>query len=137
MNKYSPSNDSLSEIAHCAGFGQDMVNFTRINRKGTQPGRLTQTGQTKWVFYTMYHHAQFWMGELAGVGAGKLIAAQECAGHKAVRAAPLISLFVFCILLISIIVVTVCFVCCSVKLPLFWPTSFVFLFPFSSSPQQG
>jgi len=65
------------------------------------------------------------VGELGG---GKAVAAWECAGHWAVRAALCILLFVLYILLISIIVVTIGFVCCSVKLSLSWPVSFL---PFS------
>ena len=48
-------------------------------------------------------------GELAG---GKSIAARERMGHWAVRVALSISLFVLYILLISITVVTVHFICC-------------------------
>jgi len=55
------------------------------------------------------------VGELAG---GKAVAAQEHAGHWAVRVALYVSLFVLYIFLISIVVVTVPFVYCSVKLPL-------------------
>jgi len=38
--------------------------FTR-SQEGTQPGWLTQTGQTNGVFDTMCHHALFQVGELA------------------------------------------------------------------------
>jgi len=73
--------------------------------------------------------------ELAGE---KLIVAQEHAGHWAVRVALCILLFAFYILRISITVVTVCFICCSVKLPLPQLTIFfAFFFSFSSPPQQG
>jgi len=40
--------------------------FTRI-QEGTQPGQLTQTGQTNGVFNTVGCHAQCRVGELAGV----------------------------------------------------------------------
>ena len=64
--------------------------------------------------------------------------AGEPAGHQAVRVALCIPLFVSYILLFSvIIVVTVRFLCCSVKLSLSPPTSFAFSFPFSSPPQRG
>jgi len=44
--------------------------------------------------------------------------AREHSGHQVVRVALCILLFVLCILLISVIAVTVRFVCCSIKLPL-------------------
>jgi len=55
--------------------------------------------------------------------------------HQAVRVALSISLFVLYILLIGI-VVTVPFVCCSVRLPLSRLRSFAFFFPFLSPPQR-
>jgi len=66
---------------------------------------------------------------------GKFITARERMGYR--RAAPCILLFVMYILLISVVVGTVRFVCCSVKLPIPQPMSFAFFFPFSSPPQQG
>jgi len=45
--------------------------FTR-SQEGTQPGWVTQTGQTNRVFDTVTHHAGFWAEELAG---GRLITA--------------------------------------------------------------
>jgi len=73
-------------------------------------------------------------GELGG---GKGVAALEASG-RTVRVALCILLFCFvlCILLICIVVVTVPFVCCSVKLPLSRPTSF-YLFSFYSPPHPG
>jgi len=65
------------------------------------------------------------VGELArGDGGEKSVMDWEHAGHWAVRAALCILLFVLYILLISVIVVTVPFVCCSVKLPLSGPMRF-------------
>jgi len=55
---------------------------------------------------------------------GKSVTAREHAGCQEMRVALCIVLFVLHISLISIIVVTVCFVCCSVKLPLSQPMSF-------------
>jgi len=94
--------------------------FTR-SQEGTQPDRLTRTGQT--ILGIRYHVLSCWVpsGELAR---GKLITAWEHSGYQAVRVALCISLFILYIHLISIIVVTVCFVCCPVKLPLSRPTSF-------------
>jgi len=40
------------------GSAQTGLVFTR-SQEGTQPGRLTQTGQTHRVFDTMCHHAGF------------------------------------------------------------------------------
>jgi len=66
---------------------------------------------------------------------GEVIVAWEHAGHRAVSVALCIS-FVFCILLTCIIVVTVCFLYCSVKLSLSLPTNFTFflLVLLSTSP---
>jgi len=64
-------------------------------------------------------------GELAG---GKLITAGDRLGHRVVRVPLCILLFVLCILLISIDVATVHFVCCSVKLPLIPTKSFCLFF---------
>jgi len=89
--------------------------FTR-SQEGTQAGGLTQPGQTEQGI--PYHVRSCWVpggGELAR---GKGVTTQEKAGHWAVRVALCISLFVLYILLISIVVVTVPFVYCSVKLPL-------------------
>jgi len=62
---------------------------------------------------------------------------RECVARWAVRVALCISLFVLYIFLINVIVVTVHFVSCSVKLPLSQTTSFAFFFPFSSPLQEG
>ena len=78
----------------------------------------------------MCHHPRCWVGELAG---GSLITAQECAGHWAVRE----SCSVYLLVLICIIVVTVRFLHCSVKLSLSWPTNFAFFFRFSSLLRRG
>ena len=56
--------------------------------------------------------------------------------QQVVRVALCILLFVLCILLICIVVVTVPFVCCSVKLPLFRPTGFLPV-SFHSPPHHG
>jgi len=87
--------------------------FTRI-QEGTQPRRLTQTGQTKQDI--PYRGPSCWVpvGELGG---WKAVSPRKHVGHRVVRVALCISLFVLCIL-ISIVVVAVCFVCSSVKLPL-------------------
>jgi len=109
----------------CPGFSQERVNFHQ-KPEGTQPCQLTETGQKEQGI--PYHVPPCWVpGE-------KLIVAQELVGHWVVRVTVCISLFVLCILLISVIVVTVPFVCCSVKL---LTRFFAFFFPFSSPPQHG
>jgi len=94
--------------------------FTR-SREGTQPSGLTQTGQPNGYSIpravVLGSEWGSWPGE-------KLIAAWELMGHRAVRVALCILLLILHILLISIIVVAVRFLCCSVKLPLYQPTSF-------------
>ena len=111
--------------------GQGQV-FTR-SQEGTQTGRLTRTSQTKQGI--RYHVPSCWVpvGELAR---GKAVVAREHTGHWMVRVSLCISLLVLYILLISIVLVTVCFVCCSVKLPFSQPKGFcLFFFPFSSPTQ--
>ena len=81
------------------------------------------------VLDTMCLHAGFQWGSWLG----KTVAAWECAGHHVVRVALSVLLFVLYILLICIVVVTVHFICCSVKLPLSRPTIFL-PFCFSSPP---
>jgi len=105
----------------CPGFGQDRVNFHQKPRRDT----ARQTDPT-WPNQTGYSiPCAVMLGSRWGAGqGGKLNAAEERTGHRVVRVALCISLFVLCILLISVIVVTVPFLCCSVKLPLSLPTSF-------------
>jgi len=100
------------------------------SQEGTQLGGLTQPGRTEHGI--RYHVPPCWAlaGELARK---KGVVTQERAGHQAVSVALCISLFLFYIILISIVVVTVCFICCSVKVPLSSPTSFL-SFYFHSPP---
>jgi len=72
---------------------------------------------------------------MGGAGRGELITAQEHAGHWVVRVALCMPRFVLYILIS--VVLTVHFLCCSVKLPLSQPTSFAFFFRFASPPQGG
>ena len=102
--------------------------FTK-SQGGTQSGQLTQTGQTNWLFDTMWSHAWFWGGR-----AGQ----EEVNRSSGVRRASdsvLCVFHYFCIYFLD--TVTVPFLCCSVKLPLSQPTSFDFLFWFPSPPQRG
>jgi len=59
------------------GFSEMGLIFTS-SWEGTQPGPLTQTGQTNGTFDTMRHHAQDLEG---GAGWGRVIAARERTGH--------------------------------------------------------
>ena len=88
---------------------------------------LTLTSQTNVIFYTMWYRAWYlsW-----GVGQRRVIAAWEQAGHRAVR--QLHSVFFS----VSFTVVTVLFLCYSVKLSLSQHTSFAFIFRFSSPYHQ-
>jgi len=97
--------------------------FTRIH-EGTQPGRLTRPGQTEQGI--PYH-----VPPCCVLGGGSWAAgSQSRLGSVWRRRAVRVTIcvlqfcFVFYILLIGIIVVTVPFFCCSVKLPLSRPTSF-------------
>jgi len=117
------------------GLARTGLIFTRI-QEGAQLGGLTPPGQTEQGI--PYHVPSCWV--LVGGSWG-----QELTGGSGARA-PVqsgrtvlwVMLFVLCFLLIWIVVVTVPFVCCSVKLPLPPPTSFFpCFFPFSSAPQRG
>jgi len=119
----------LTSVLRSAGIG---LIFMR-SHEGTQPGGLTQTGQSKALFNTLWHRAPVWVGELAG---GRWITAQEHAGHRVVREFSEYSLD-FLYILTSIIVVSVHFLCYSVKLSLSWPMSFAFFFPFFSLHKWG
>jgi len=108
--------------------------FTRIQERA-QLGGLTQPqpGQTEPGI--PYHVPSYWVPvgrggtagthwRLGGVGAGPVREREQLSG------------FMLCILLICIVVVPVPFVCCSVKLPLSRPTSFLPV-SFRSPPHPG
>jgi len=76
---------------------------------GTELGGLTPPGLAEQGI--RYHVAPCWV-LVGGAGLVELVTAREWVGHQAVRVALCISLFVLYILLISIVVVTVRFVCC-------------------------
>ena len=104
------------------GLARTGLIFTRI-QEGTQPGGggWPHLAKQSPVFHTMWCHAGFWWGRMAW---GNWLAAGE-------RMAPVLSSreslceFVSYFLLICIVVVPVPSVCCSVKLPLSRPTSFL------------
>ena len=108
-----------SVFFYVLGLARTGLIFTR-SQDGTQPGQTKQG--------IRYHVPSCWVWRGGGQGGptpgGRLVVAQEHMEHRAPRVALCISHFVWYILFVSIIVVTVCFICCSVKLPLPWPTSF-------------
>jgi len=85
--------------------------FTRI-QEGAQPGGLTPPGQTEQGI--PYHVRSCWVPvERNGVSG-----THSRLGSTVAGAALWVVMFVLCFLLICIVVITVPFVCCSVKLPL-------------------
>jgi len=121
MIRFQPSNTVLRGLI-----------FTRI-QEGTQPGGLTQPGQTEQGI--PYHVPSCWFPVGGWLGGGNSLTARErVAVVRSGRAGLWVVRFVLCFLLICIVVVPVPSVCCSVKLPLSRPACF---FPFSSAPQQG
>jgi len=94
--------------------------FTGI-QEGTPPGGLTPPGQTEQGI--LYHVPSCWVPEGMS-GAEGTLSRLGSARRQSGRAAFCVVWFVLCFLLTCIIVVTVPFVCCSVKLPLSRPTGF-------------
>jgi len=83
----------------------------------------------------MCRHAGLLWGGWHG---GNSLAARECAAPVLSEREGLLCEFVSYFLLLCIVVVPVRFVCCSVKLPLSWPTSFcLFLFILLRTPAGG
>jgi len=111
-----------TEKAECPGFGQDRDNFTRI-QEGAQPGGLTLPVQTEQDIPSREPSCWVPVGRSWGRELSRGSEAQAVV--QSGRAAFWVMRFVLCILLICIVVVTVPFVCCSVKLPLSRPTSFL------------
>jgi len=108
--------------------------FTGI-QEGTQPGGLTQSGQTEQGILTMCRQAGFRLG-----GAGQQELTRSSGAHSGGPGELVSVLCGLCrvFLLICIIVVPVPFVCCSVKLPLSRPTGFcLFLSIFLHTPAGG
>jgi len=130
-----------SHFCYCPGFGQDRVNFHQ------HPGR----GIAGWAgpTPTWPNRARYSIpcAVTLGSGGGGAAAGGRRGGNSLAaweRAAPVLSeraglwvvRFVWCFLLICVIVVPVPFVCCSVKLPLSQPTSFLPV-SFHSPPHRG
>jgi len=119
----------MKEQKYCPGFGQDRANFHRNPGRGTARHRAGYSTPCAVM-----------LGSDGGeLGGGNSLAAREgSAAVRSGRTAVWVVRFVLCFLLICTVVLTVPFVCCSVKLPLSRPTSFLPLFfPFSSAPRQG
>ena len=106
------------------------------SQERTQPGPLTQTGQTNGIFHTMCCPARFRVGELAG---GKGVLARELGNSLGIRQWGLLHAFccLFCIFFLSVLLLL--FVSFAVLLNFSYPDSrvFAFFFPFSSPPQRG
>jgi len=106
-------------ICVCPGFSQDRVNFHQ--KPGGDTTRQADPNRTGYSIPCTIMLGSGW-GSWPG---DKAVAAWKCAGHRVLRVALCISLFVLCILIISIVVVAVHFVCCSDRLPLSRSTSFL------------
>jgi len=107
------------------GLARTGLIFTRI-QEGAQPGGLTQPQPGQTELGIPYHVPSFWV-LMRGAGWWDLSRGLGARGAGPVRsgkAALWVVLFVLCFVLICIVVVSVPFVCCSVKLPLSRPTGF-------------
>ena len=117
------------------GLARTGLIFTGI-QEGTQLGGLTQPGQTE---QGIPYYVPSCLVPVGGSWAGGTHSRLGSAWQWwSVRADLRVLWFVLCILLICIVVVTVPFVCCSVKLPLSRPTSFcLFLSILLHTPAGG
>ena len=106
--------------------------FTR-SQEGTQPGRLTQPGQTE---QGIPHHVPSRWVLAGGTWAAGSQSRLGSTRQRVVRVPLCIPLFVLCILPIGIVVVTVPFVCCSVRTALI-PTYAFLPFSFYSPPRPS
>jgi len=102
------------------GLARTGLIFTGL-QEGAQPGGLTPPGQTEQGI--PYHVPSGWVLVGGSWGAGTDLQLGSLR-WQSWRAALQVMRFVLCFLLICIVVVTVPFVCCSVKLPLSQPTGF-------------
>jgi len=124
----------FTELSFVLGSARTGLIFTGI-QEGTQPAGLTPPGQTEQGI--PYHVPSCWVP----VGGSWVAGTHSRLGSsrwRSWRAALWVVQFVLCFLLICIVVVPVPFVCCSVKLPLSWPTSFcLFLSILLHTPAGG
>ena len=109
-------------LGHCPGFGQDRVNFHWTPGRGTA-GRADPTWPNR-AGYSIPCAAMLGSGG-GELGGGNSLTARECGcqsgpGERLSGSCGLRCVF----LVICIVVFPVPFVCCSVKLPLSWPTGF-------------
>jgi len=121
---------------NCSGFGQDRVNFHRTPGRGT--ARQADPTWPNRAGYSM--PCALMLGSRGGdLGDRNSLVARE-RGRRSSSGERLSVLCGLCctFLLISIVVVTVPLVCCSVKLPLSLPTSFcLFLSILPCTPAGG
>jgi len=109
--------------------------FTR-NQEGAQPGGLAQSQSDQTEPGIPYHVPSCWVPVGGRRGGNSLAARERAAPVLSGRTALWVVRFMLCFLLSCIVVVPVPSVCCSVKLPLSRPTSFLPL-SFHSPPHRG
>jgi len=124
---------SLKSFIAVLGSARTGLIFAGI-QEGAQLGGLTPPGQTERGI--PYHVPSRWVPVGGGSGVVGTHSRLGSAQWRSGRAALWVVRFVLCFHLICIVVVTVPFVCCSVKLPLSRPTSFC-LFSSHSLPHPG
>ena len=107
-------------ISFCPGFKRDRVNFHQNLGRGTA-GWADPTWPNR-AGYSV--PCAFMLGSRWGGAEQRELTQEHAAAVRSGRAALWVVRIVLCILLICIIIVTVPFVCCSVKLPLSRPTCF-------------
>ena len=128
-----PKHNWSKLIQCCPGFGWDRVNFHKKPVRDTARQADPNWPNKRGIWYPVPPGSVLSGGSWPGRGQLHLGCTLGIGQWERV---PLcIPLFLY-ILLFSI-GVTVCFLRCSVKLPLSWPMSFAFFFPFCSAPQQG
>jgi len=99
---------------HCPGFGHERVNFHQRPERDT--ATMADPSLSNKTVY-LIPCAVMLGSRLGELGGGKSVEAWKRAGHRVVRVALCVSLFVFYILLICIVVITVHFIYCPAKLP--------------------
>jgi len=123
----------------CPGFGQDRVNFHRYPGRGGGcgcGGLLTPPGQTEQGI--PYHVLSCWVPVGGSWAVGTHSQLRSKLWRRFGRPALWVVRFVLCIPIFCIVVVvTVPFVCCSVKLPLSQPTSFCLFLSILLPPRLG
>jgi len=113
-------------------FAWDRVDFHK-KPGGDRVGPADPNWPNKWGI--RYHVTSCSVLRGAKLAKGRLIVAGEHAGHQAVRQLLCVFGYLY-ILVISIMVVSVSFLCCSVKQSLSQSMSFAIFFQFSSPPHR-